>query len=339
MSYSSSPAFPDSGSGSDFETTGGTPTDFPAASAGGSSRPAVGDDASAVNVAPVERAASALAGIALGWYAITRRNGAGDYSRVEVARAYRVEDPTAPGSDYGVYETGAAGDASLAGGETRGGAGGDLSRPLLLAAAGYLLYRGASGNCPVYSALRTGSAQNPTSPNAVIPHGQGVKVDKVVTIGVPVEKVYSFWRDFTNLPRFMKHLESVTILDGTRSAWTAKAPLGQTVSWHAEIIADQPNELIAWKSVEPHDIPNAGSVRFRSAPAGRGTVVEVTLEYNPPGGILGATVAKLFGEEPGVQVEDDLRRFKQIMETGEIARNGHAPEDRTKAATGREVTA
>ena len=192
-------------------------------------------------------------------------------------------------------------------------------------AGGYLLYRGASGYCPTYAVLRTGTNDAPASngsiasPVAVIPHGQGIKITKSMAILKSPAELYAFWRDFTNLPRFMSHLENVVVLDNTHSVWTAKAPLGQTVTWHAEIIADEPNHLIAWHSIDPADIPNAGSVRFEALPAGRGTAITVSLEYNPPAGVLGAIVAKLFGEEPGAQVQDSLRKFKSLMETGEIA--------------------
>jgi len=116
----------------------------------------------------------------------------------------------------------------------------------------------------------------------------------------------------------MRHLQSVQILGENRSRWTARGPLGKNVSWDAEVINDKPNELIAWRSVEGSDIHNAGSVRFRPGPNGRGTEVTVELNYEPPAGMVGATIARLFGESPEVQVREDLRRFKQLMEAGEI---------------------
>jgi len=139
-----------------------------------------------------------------------------------------------------------------------------------------------------------------------------------ITINRPAEEVYAFWRDFTNLPRFMRHLESVQITGDRRSHWVAKAPAGASVEWDADLTADTPNELIAWRSVQGSDLYNAGSVRFRPAPAGRGTEVRVEMEYDPPFGKLGSKVAMLFREEPGQQVQDDLRHFKQVMETGDI---------------------
>jgi len=195
-----------------------------------------------------------------------------------------------------------------------------------LAAAGtYLIYRGLTGRCVAYSALRTGTAHDTDSQNAAIPHGQGIKIEKTMTINKPAHELWTFWRDFDNLPRFMAHLESVTVIDDMRSHWVAKAPFGKTVEWDAEVINEIAGELIAWRSAENADIPNAGSVWFKELPAGRGTEVRVTLEYNPPAGLLGAAVAKIWGEEPGQQVMDDLRHFKSLMEAGEIPTNDGQP--------------
>ena len=132
------------------------------------------------------------------------------------------------------------------------------------------------------------------------------------------EDVYAFWRNFQNLPRFMRHLESVEDLGDGRSHWRVKGPAGMEVEWDATIIADVPNEVITWRSLENSDVDNAGAVRFERAPGGRGTIVRVNLEYNPIAGPLGAAVAKLFGEEPEQQLDDDLRRFKQVLELGEV---------------------
>ncbi|HET9529514.1 MAG TPA: SRPBCC family protein [Blastocatellia bacterium] len=150
--------------------------------------------------------------------------------------------------------------------------------------------------------------------------GESARVShvKAITVNRPVEEVYRFWRDFRNLPRFMSHLESVEVIDERRSHWVAKAPAGATVEWDAEIIEDRPNELIAWRSLEGADVENSGSVRFRRAPGERGTEIRVEMEYTPPGGIIGATVAKLFGREPGQQIKGDIYRFKQVLETGEV---------------------
>lgn len=156
-----------------------------------------------------------------------------------------------------------------------------------------------------------------------MPHRQTVTIDK------SPEELYRFWRDFENLPRFMKHLRAVRVLDDKRSHWIADAPAGQSVEWDAEIINEAANELIAWRSLPGADIGNAGSVRFEPAPAGRGTEVKVNLEYDPPAGALGMAFAKLLGEEPAHQVADDLRRFKQLMEAGEIPTTEGQPSGRT----------
>lgn len=146
-------------------------------------------------------------------------------------------------------------------------------------------------------------------------------VKKTITVNRPPDEVYRYWHDFENLPNFMDHLESVRTTGEGRSHWKAKAPVGQTVEWDAEIVEDRANELIAWRSIEGADVDNKGSVRFKPAPAGQGTEVHVELEYSPPGGVIGAAVAKLFGEEPSQQIGSDLRAFKQVMETGEVVRS------------------
>lgn len=150
---------------------------------------------------------------------------------------------------------------------------------------------------------------------------RNVHVSQTLTIKRPVEEVYEFWRDFKNLPRFMSHLESVEVLDGGRSYWKAKAPAGRSVEWNAELVADEPNERIEWRSLPGADISNSGVVSFRAAPGDRGTEVHVDLRYDPPAGKLGAAIAMIWGESPSQQVKDDLRAFKQVMETGEVVRS------------------
>jgi uncharacterized membrane protein len=146
----------------------------------------------------------------------------------------------------------------------------------------------------------------------------GVRIEKAITINKPIEQVYDFWRNFENLPRFMRHLESVSVVGERRSRWKARGPAGTSFEWEAETVVDRENEWIAWRSVEGSGVQNTGSVRFSRAPGARGTELRVQLEYIPPAGALGRTVAKLFGEEPEQQIQDDLRRFKQLLETGEI---------------------
>ncbi|MDQ3009876.1 MAG: DUF2892 domain-containing protein, partial [Acidobacteriota bacterium] len=186
----------------------------------------------------------------------------------------------------------------------------------LALAGGGLVYRGATGQCAIYQALGVDTAHRDY---AGVKHGYGIKVEKSVTINKQPAELYGFWRNFSNLPRFMKHLESVHDKDGRYSHWVAKAPAGMTVEWDAEVINEVENELIAWCSLEGTTVPNAGSVRFELAPGNRGSIVRVSLSYEPPGGVIGSKIAKLFGEEPEQQVQEDLRRFKQLMEAGEIA--------------------
>jgi uncharacterized membrane protein len=140
----------------------------------------------------------------------------------------------------------------------------------------------------------------------------------VVTINRPLPEVYAFWRQLENFPRFMAHVERVEVLDAVRSRWQATAPAGMTVEWEAEILSERENESISWRSIAGSGIQNRGTVTFEPAPAGRGTEVRVELEYVPPAGAVGRIIARIFGEEPGQQVREDLRRFKQLLETGEI---------------------
>jgi uncharacterized membrane protein len=139
-----------------------------------------------------------------------------------------------------------------------------------------------------------------------------------ITINMPRDEVYSFWRDFTNLPRFMQHLESVEIRDDRHSHWKAKAPVGKAVEWDAVVTEEVQSARIAWKSEGETPVPNSGTVEFTDAPGAQGTEVTVSIEYEMPAGNAGKAAAKLLGEDPTQQVRDDLRHFKQVMETGEI---------------------
>jgi len=150
-------------------------------------------------------------------------------------------------------------------------------------------------------------------------------VTRSVTVNRPVEQVYAFWRNFENFPSFMRHLESVKQTDPTHSHWVARAPMGTTIEWDAEIFNERPNEIIAWRSLEGSENDCAGSVRFRQAPDGRGTEVHVSLNYEPPGGELGDSIAWLFGDGPRAQIEEDLSRFKQVMEAGEATTSAGQP--------------
>jgi uncharacterized membrane protein len=167
------------------------------------------------------------------------------------------------------------------------------------------------------AALDTASAAHLSRSESVQKLVLPIHVIKTITIGRPPSEVYEFWRNLENLPRFMAHLESVTVQNGT-STWRAKGPAGTTVEWQAEVVMDRPSEAIGWRSIEGARVPNRGVVRFQPAPGERGTQVTVELKYDPPGGAVGAAIAKLFGEEPAQQIAGDLRRLKQVLETGEV---------------------
>lgn len=146
-----------------------------------------------------------------------------------------------------------------------------------------------------------------------------VHLETSITIDKSPEELYAFWRDFKNLPLFMRNLESVQVLDDSKSHWVAKGFGAAKFEWDAEIYNEKENELIAWRSLENADVVNAGSVRFEKAPAGRGAYLRVTVNYNPPAGNLGATLAQLLGGEPKQLIKEDLRRLKQLLEAGEVA--------------------
>lgn len=202
-------------------------------------------------------------------------------------------------------------------------------RPLLLPLAANLMSRAVTGRCPVNRALGRNTAKGRrVSPVASVRRGEGIKVEKSVIVNRPVREVYRFWRNFENLPRFMDHLEAVTVIDETRSHWVAKAPAGTRVEWDAVIHNEIEDELIAWRSLPGSDVSHAGSVHFVPLGDGSQTEVQVVLSYEPPAGKVGAAVAKLLGEEPSTQVEDDLRRFKQVMEAAEAPGNSRHPAGR-----------
>ena len=153
-----------------------------------------------------------------------------------------------------------------------------------------------------------------------------LELTAAITIAKPVQDVYEHWHDLTNLPTFMAHLRSVRMTGDRLSHWVAQAPLGGTVEWDAEITEDVPGKVTAWRSLKGATVSNSGRVRFDPAPGDRGTEVRVELEYKIPGGKVGDLVAKMLGEQPKQQVEDDLRRFKQVLETGEVIRSDGSPD-------------
>ena len=186
-----------------------------------------------------------------------------------------------------------------------------MSLPLGLE-AGYMLYRGATGHCVIYQMMEINRSENGHT---------GIQVQRSVTLNRRRDELFRIWRNFENLPRFMKHLKSVRVsnTDNGRSHWVTTGPLGREIEWDSEIIEERENEYLAWSSLPGSFVESKGSVHFVDAPAGRGTILHVSMEYQPTAGSLGAAFARLFGEEPGQQVRDDLRHFKQMMETGEVA--------------------
>jgi uncharacterized membrane protein len=185
-----------------------------------------------------------------------------------------------------------------------------LLRTLLTASGASLIYHGIMGDKNLQNKSIETAGLLTTS----------LRAEKTVTIqNKSPEDLYTFWHNFENLPTFMKNLQSVQIVNQTRSHWTAKSPLGNTIEWDAEILIDRPNELITWASAPGADVDNSGSVRFTPAYPGRGTEVKLILKYSPPGGAITDAISKVFNESPEQQIVEDLRHFKMLMETGEIA--------------------
>jgi len=143
-------------------------------------------------------------------------------------------------------------------------------------------------------------------------------IQATVTVNKPIEEAYAFWKEPSNFGRFMDQIESVQVLSGGRSHWKAKPLAGVSVEWDAEIVTDRPNELLSWQSVDGSEIRNTGVVKFRRASGGRGTEVELEMEFQPPAGAIGEKIAKMLETIPKTQLKNDLRRFKQLMEIGEI---------------------
>ncbi|HEY0320124.1 MAG TPA: SRPBCC family protein [Pyrinomonadaceae bacterium] len=175
----------------------------------------------------------------------------------------------------------------------------------------------ATANVLAVTALDVLCARQLSSNNGATKGGTN-QVKKSIIINRTPEEVYQFWRDLQNLPRFMNQLESVTETGDDSSHWVAKAPAGTIVEWDAVITEDRVNERIVWRSLEGADVDNSGSVEFETAPGGRGTIVRVEIEYNPPGGVIGEWIAKLTGDDPGQQAQEALRCLKQVLETGEV---------------------
>ena len=192
----------------------------------------------------------------------------------------------------------------------------------LTLAGGYLLARGVSGYCPVSSLLNR---------NTYNKKARAMEITGTFTINRPRAEVYSYWRNLENLPRFMKHLEEVVAIDDKRSTWKARIPGGVgTIRWEAEIIEDQENDYICWCSLPHSTLDNAGEIRFSDAPGNRGTEIHATISYRLPAGDAGSIVGKLFNPLVEQLVKEDLRRFKNIMETGEIPTTEGQPSGRAR---------
>src|SRR6185436_7275227 len=164
------------------------------------------------------------------------------------------------------------------------------------------------------------STQKRYSRHVSVPSHDGLRVDKAVVIQRPVAEVFSYWKRLENLPRFMSHVESVTVEDDTHSHWKVKTLGGKCVEWDAEIIDVRENEMISWRSIPGSEINNAGSVWFSALPDGKATEVRVALKYVPPGGTAGAILATLFGNDAETEIEEDLNRLKSLLESGQAPR-------------------
>jgi uncharacterized membrane protein len=185
---------------------------------------------------------------------------------------------------------------------------------MLAAFGGLLVRRGASGHCHTYDLFGINTAGTGQDTRRALGGNAGVIVDERVTINQPVEMLYRFWRNLENLPRVMRHLESVERVTDTLSRWRAQGPANTVIEWNAEIINEIPNKLIAWQSIEGSDVVSAGSVHFDDLGAGRGTRVRVRLQYNPPGGKVGAAIVKLVGRDAATDIREDLKQFKESVE-------------------------
>jgi uncharacterized membrane protein len=181
-----------------------------------------------------------------------------------------------------------------------------------------LLRRGVTAHCDLYDAMGVNTAGVGDDTRAALRGARGINVLESVTIDQPIELLYRFWRNLENLPQFMRHLISVEKVTDTISHWRARGPAGSTVEWDGEIFNELPNKLIAWRSLEGSDVVSAGSVNFDPEPGGRGTRVTVHLQYSPPGGKVGAAIARVFGADAETEIRDDLRRFKELVENRDV---------------------
>jgi uncharacterized membrane protein len=196
----------------------------------------------------------------------------------------------------------------------------DIAAAVALGAAAVILGTALMGNRRRYQLQRARAFSDSAPARARrATAGDAVVTGNTVAIRRPRAELYAFWRDFENLPRFMENVREVKVLDSGRSQWTIAGPAGTSVEVLAEIVEERAGERIAWRSLPESDVKAEGAVEFRDLPGGRGTAVEATVSYHPPGGRAGAWIAKLFQREPNVQGRRELRRLKMLMETGELA--------------------
>ncbi len=200
--------------------------------------------------------------------------------------------------------------------------------PLGVLAAAEMVRRGISGHCYLYQLL--GVRTQPTDPwsSVSVPYETGVRASGAITLSTPRDRVFAFWRDLSNLPQVMQHLVAVEPVDSKTSHWVAEGPGGKRLEWDAEIINEIPGELLAWRSLPGSQVDSAGSVRFKDAPGGRGTELSVDFQYNPPAGFAGAYIAKLFNRDAEAEMERDLYRLRQYLDTGEVVTTKGQPRGR-----------
>jgi uncharacterized membrane protein len=191
--------------------------------------------------------------------------------------------------------------------------------PWRIILGGGLLARGVAARRPLERLPRPNAARRPSEPVTIAAAGKGCRVEQCITIACSPREAYSFWRDFENLPRVMDHLRSVQTISQNRTHWVAQGPPGTDFQWEAEIMADRPDESIAWHSLPGSEVNAAGSVDFRPARDGQGTDVRLMLSYESATGTIGTAVARLLGDVPQRQVEHDLIRLKEILETAGAA--------------------
>ncbi len=233
----------------------------------------------------------------------------------------KSDAPPATLTGHGLNVAGAEKWASILGGgtlATLGARKGGVFGLMVALTGGALLARGVSGRCPAKRALMP---DRPAEHEVARAKGwnSAALVQKSVSILKPREELYRYWRDFSNLATFMENIDRIDVKDDKHSHWVVKAPAGRTVEWDAVVVEDEPGRRIGWASAEGASVKNAGVVEFKDATQGRGTEVHAHIIYEPPGGDLGRVLATLLQKEPGQQAHRDLRRFKMLMETGEVA--------------------